>query len=615
MILGADIARRGALIARFDRPHFAGYWASVVASAVFWAVLLFPASRRRGLVRHVSAGLFIALYTIAVGTQSAFHALFHFYLSADAQTAPASLVAAVTGAVPLERPAVALSFLAALGAAVAFVGIARRFARPHPARARLSPLLTPAALYAMITIPVSYYRIQSSPPDLIYAHALRFGVQERLGVQDAWPGLLVQRRSPEPVPPLSPSRRADAPPRNVVLLLQEAQRADVTCIEYDPGCLKATPASNIEAPRRLPLLQMRANSSATAVSLSNLWSGVSPAAPRDVLLSTPLLWELAKAAGLHTAYWTSQHLSFGNARLYVLDLPLDLSCSATELDWQADLFAGARDDDLTSRVIRDWDSLPEPFFAVVHYSNIHVPRVYDPNNAPFQPVNDLDHPSPSNEGYKNYYKNVVYLSDLAVGRLLRFLRSTESGARTVVVYTSDHGESYREHGQQGEHAGTIFDEEIRVPAWVDAPPGVLLPSEEEGLRSVEREPTFHLDLAPTMLDLMGVWDDPSLARFRARMPGRTLLRKGQAAGPMPITTASWVWEGQRPVWGLMLGTKKIQARTFVAPAYDCYDLADDPGEQRPLSEADCDPLPALASAIYGGAPGSMPRRVELDPLR
>ncbi len=72
----------------------------------------------------------------------------------------------------------------------------------------------------------------------------------------------------------------------------------------------------------MPLLQMRAHDSTTAISISNIWSGVRPTESRALLHSVPLLWDYAHAAGWDTAYWTSQNLMFGNARLYVQDIPV-----------------------------------------------------------------------------------------------------------------------------------------------------------------------------------------------------------------------------------------------------------------------------------------------------
>ncbi len=49
---------------------------------------------------------------------------------------------------------------------------------------------------------------------------------------------------------------------------------------------------------------------------------------------------------------------------------------------------------------------------------------------------------------RNHYKNVVYLSELAVARLITHVRAGARGARTVIVYTPDHGEALGEHDNE-----------------------------------------------------------------------------------------------------------------------------------------------------------------------
>src|SRR5687767_7687166 len=107
--------------------------------------------------------------------------------------------------------------------------------------------------------------------------------------------------------------------------------------------------------------------------------------------------------------------------------------------------------------------------------------------------------------------------------MLQHLRSTEAGKRTVIVYTSDHAEAFREHGQMG-HTFSIFDEEIHVPMWIDAPPGTLTPEEDASLKAKKDAFLFHIDLAPTVLDLMGVWDAPQIAEYKTKLHGHSLLR-------------------------------------------------------------------------------------------
>jgi len=601
IVVAFDLLRRTDHIAAFGRLHRLAYAASVAESAVFWAVLLYAASRRRGAFRHVAAALFGVLFTLAAGVQGGFISFYNVYISLEGQIHSKSIFWSLFGHVPFYRPGVFLSFGVAAGLALLLLRLARSVVRPRRVPRLLAPFLVPVVVAAVVQIPVSYRTsIQASMPDMIYFHGIAGLVKEHLGYTNESPDRRVQRRSPEAVPRLTatPKRR-----RNVVLLLQESQRADVTCIEFDPACDLATPFSNAAAKDRLPLNQLRANASTTAISISNIWSGVRPTERREVLHSVPLLWDYAHAAGYDTAYWTSQNLMFGNARLYVQDIPVSRRCVATELDAAADLDTGAHDAMLTDRVIEEWGELKEPFFAVVHYSNIHFPYIYDEKRAPFQP-SEMNKSAEKNEHFKNFYKNVVYLSDMAVGRLIDHIRSTESGQRTVLVYTSDHGESFREHWQLG-HTSALYDEEIHVPGWVDAPPGTLAPEEEASLRAAKDEFLSHLDLGPTFLDLLGLWDDPAMRPFRARMMGHPLTRPERTVEPVPLTNCTWVWECAFRNWGMMRGPMKIEAREWDSE-FHCFNLLDDPEELTNLGEEACAPMPDLARAMFHEMPNVTP---------
>ena len=216
----------------------------------------------------------------------------------------------------------------------------------------------------------------------------------------------------------------------------------------------------------------------------------------------------------------------------------------------------------------------------------------------------MDKSPDKNDAFKNYYKNVVHLSDMAVARLLRHIRSTEAGQRTVVVYTSDHGESFREHWQLG-HTSSVYEEEIRVPTWIDAPAGTLAPEEESSVRAARDQLVWHLDLAPTFLDLLGVWDDPALATYRARMMGHPLTRPERTVEPVPLTNCTWVWECSFRNWGMMQGPYKIEAREWDGE-FHCFNVFDDPDEEDNLGERSCGALPEQARALYHVMPNVTP---------
>ena len=89
--------------------------------------------------------------------------------------------------------------------------------------------------------------------------------------------------------------------------------------------------------------------------------------------------------------------------------------------------------------------------------------------------------------------------------MLRHLRETEAGKHTVIVYTSDHGEAFREHGQMG-HTFSIFEEETHVPMWIDAPPGTLTHDEDREPRDRSATRTFSTSTSPPPSSTSWAWD-------------------------------------------------------------------------------------------------------------
>jgi len=609
MVFG-ELVRRADRLAALPRDYKLAWAGGALESFGLWALLLFAASRRRGAQASLFAGLFLALFTLVLGTEGAFYAVWNTYLTIDGQLHSKNLVQSLVGTLPLGRLLVVFHFVAALLFGAFALRFARHVVRPRAWAWNVATVIVPAALVGVAQIPTSYRGIQASPPDALYVHGYAGLVKEhlardpylreRFGLKIESPDRRVQRRDPEPVPALASK---PARPRNVLLVLEESQRGDVVCAEYDPRCPLATPWSNLVVPNRIALNQLRANASTTAISISNLWSGVSPTESRELLHAVPLMWEYAAAAGYDTAYWTSQNLMFGNARQYVQDLPLSRGCVATHLDPHADFDAGAHDELLSRRVREELGELEEPFFAVVHYSNPHFPYVFDDEIAPFRPAVS-DTAAEKNDEYFNYYRDVVMRSDLAVAELVRAVRASKAGPRTVIVYTADHGESFREHWQMG-HTSALYDEEVLVKGWLDAPPGTLAPEEEANVRQAGEAPIWHLDLAPTFLDLMGVWDDPALAPFRARMVGHPITRAERTVGPVPMTNCTWVWECAFRNWGLMQGSRKLEAREWDG-AYRCFDTAGDPKELVDLGERGCGPLPDVARELYRAMPDVTP---------
>ena len=408
--------------------------------------------------------------------------------------------------------------------------------------------------------------------------------------------------------PRLPAMTAKVPKgRNVLMILTESVRYDAVCVEHSPDC-RLTPFTNRLTESRLPLLEMRSLASTTAISVGVLWSGLLPTQMTEAIRSAPMLFDFARAAGYDTAYWSSQSTMFTGSASFFAALPLSRRCSGADLGEVPD-DAGADDTLVTDRAKRELPKLREPWLSVVQYSNTHYPyRVR--GEEPFQPATE-DKGAEQTAHFRNHYQNAVYTQDRTIADLLAALRASSAGARTIVIYTSDHGEAFREHGQLG-HTTSVFDEELHVPTWIDAPADVLTTGEREALAAARRTPSWHLDFLPTILDLLGVWDAPGIATARQRMMGTSLLRPKRSGAILPLTNCAEIWGCSFRTWGVARGTLKLESREFDA-AWHCWDLARDPREQHDLGAASCAELKSAAEGFFGRLPRDAPEMRGLGP--
>ncbi|HEY0784011.1 MAG TPA: sulfatase, partial [Thermoanaerobaculia bacterium] len=94
------------------------------------------------------------------------------------------------------------------------------------------------------------------------------------------------------------------------------------------------------------------------------------------------------------------------------------------------------------------------------------------------------------------YDGEIRAMDEAFGRLVAYLKQSGRYERTLIVFTSDHGEEFGEHGTVGWHAHTLYDELLHVPLLLKLPHGAHAGGTL--LRLVRS-----LDVAPTVLAAVG----------------------------------------------------------------------------------------------------------------
>ncbi|UCG11245.1 MAG: sulfatase-like hydrolase/transferase [Deltaproteobacteria bacterium] len=94
---------------------------------------------------------------------------------------------------------------------------------------------------------------------------------------------------------------------------------------------------------------------------------------------------------------------------------------------------------------------------------------------------------------RDLYDNNLSFLDSTFERFIDWLKQRKMYERTVILFTSDHGEQFWEHGASL-HGHTLYEEEIRIPV-------ILL---AHGIRArIEDVPVIAADMVPTLLELAG----------------------------------------------------------------------------------------------------------------
>ncbi len=591
-VAAVDLQLRAQQIHAWPRSVVGVYALTLVLGGVLWAGLVAAAAAPRAWLARV---LLAAGAAMAVGAQLYFFGRYHAFMNPRAVVVGTSMMPSVGQQLWSDRASFLRALVPPLAVAALLTATLRRWA---PVSRRWGALGLDAAMLcvvmAMFGHDIKGGGEQAASPDVLYLASMGKLASARWKHDD-----MVDRAHPGPRTPAPVAAMAPRPGRpSVLLVVTESVRATDACSVPTPDC-QTTPYTNTQLPDRFGFSQMRALDSTTAASLAVLWSGIAPTASREALHTAPLLWEYAHAAGFDTGYWTAQNLLFANSGTWLEGLPISRWVSATDLDADPSYEVGADDGKLVDAVLRDLPAMQAPFVGVVHLSNTHFPYVIDEADAPFQPQSRAFGTGDAKK-VLNRYRDAIRRQDAIVARLVRRVRELPGGDRTVVAFVSDHGEQIRERGAIG-HTWGVYDEEVHVPFWIDAPAGTLTDAQAARLRELQDAPLVQLDVLPTLLDVMGLWDDPKIAAFRAAMPGQSLLRGGSPGQPVVLTNCSNIFACAFKNWGAMQGTRKLVA-TQNDVAWKCFDVADDPGENDDLGGEACGPLAELASAGGRGTP-------------
>jgi glucan phosphoethanolaminetransferase (alkaline phosphatase superfamily) len=598
-IVALDFALRGRLLHDFTRDAAIAYAECATAGAFAWGALLVASARRRGATRWAARVVLALLALLSVGTQLQTWARYHAYLNWRTALMGNSLLPCLSQQLMGDRARVLVLLLAPVAVALGMVVGVRKLAPPRrwPAILALPIGCLAVVVTARRARPDAGWD-SGTTPDVLWMQAVSALAKSMRTHDDVMVTLpqLPDARSPRAVPAM---HAKPARPRNVLLLLDESVRAQDVCSVAalpDSGRCDKTPFTNRTLPDRFGFRQMRSLDSTTALSMAALLTGLGPSEPRESLLSAPLLFEYAHAADVDTAFWTSQNLLYANAGRFLDGTPLHFFVSGTELEPYADYLDGADDERLLRRVATDLPVLREPYFAMVQLANTHFPYKVDERDLPFSSTRDWRKMDAFGRTTIRYW-DALHRQDKLIARFL----ATIPRERTVVVFISDHGEQIGEHRRTG-HTWTEHEQEVHVPMWIDAPRGTLTDDEARTLESLRDVPLTMLDVAPTVLDLLGLQGQPPVAATRTERLGVSMLRGGPPADrTLVMTNCSELFSCSSPNWGVIRGSRKLLASEDDVD-WHCFDVLTDPDELRDLGPEECGDLQTIAEGAGRGAP-------------
>jgi hypothetical protein len=587
LAIAMDVVLRARALAAFPPFQWLNYFGSSLASAGFWGGPLWLGSRlflKRSAGARVGLGLFVVLFVLPLaffcfGGQLVYFLVFRSYMARDTVRLGIALRGTLGAWLRSWGASVVIMGVAALVAMSVILWCARRAAPLMKSAWPMVPILSfGGAVYCFWIDFVESRSLQAAPPDTCFIHGMMHALHDGI-LGKGWARRGISLREPATLPPLTvPAHRP-----NVLFIVSESMRSDVWCSAHEGGCTARF--LDPVAPDRLGLGRLTMQSSGTFTSCVLLWTGLGPDADFATLHHAPVLWEMAHAIGYRTAYIGAQNLRYDDFGAFLRRAGIDVLVGAADLGDAADPHIGAPDENATGRVLSFIEGVPKetPYYAVLHLSNTHWPYRVDPDLQPNEP-HDASPTSPMLSLF-NHYKNSVLLQERTVSNLIERLRRLPSFKDTIVIFLSDHGEEFREHGHLY-HLSTIFDDQVRVPSWLLAGEDALTSEQRRSISRFTGRRTYTRDIYMTIVDAFGLYDQRPSFPFADEALGRSLMRWAPNQEPMvPLSNASGVWEPDNPVYGIMHG--EVLAETRIEGLWHCYDTRQDPTEHDALDPSAC----------------------------
>lgn len=367
---------------------------------------------------------------------------------------------------------------------------------------------------------------------------------------------------------------------NVVFVLIDTLRADrLSAYGYSrptSPTLAEVSASGVRFAR------VEAQSSWTKTSMASLWTGLFPhrtgvvrfqhGLPEAARMPAEIFQEAGYVtAGIFRNGWVDSNFGFAQGfGLYVNPTPRKDPQGFRRPSPGAKQLPGT-DADITYAAIEFLKrNQSERFLLYTHYMDVHQ-YAYDGAAAALE----------FGASISDSYDASIHWVDSNVYALLAELDRLDLLKKTLVVFASDHGEAFREHGGEG-HARDLYLENTTVPLIFMLP---FRLSRELVVEPVVR----NVDVWPTILDLAGLPPLPGADGVSLVPLMEAAARNEAIETPKALSYIDQTWglmdRDPAPLFALRDEGRRLLFRPKRPEASEIYDLSSDPGERRNLRRA------------------------------
>lgn len=376
-----------------------------------------------------------------------------------------------------------------------------------------------------------------------------------------------------------------AEPLNVLLILVDSMRSDMPWAGYPR---KIAPVLTELESKSVSYTRGYSISSYTAKSVAGMLSGRYPSSLKrsgyfftKYPASNLFFPEVLQEAGVHTMS--------GHGHLYMkrgngMDQGFVRWDVVDGISFNNSTDRNVTSQKLTPLAIEMLKEVPKDkqFFMYLHYMDPHDQYV--------------QHEESPNWGKssRDRYDSEMFYTDLWIGKLLDFAKTQPWWEKTAIIVSADHGEAFGEH-KAYRHAFHLWDVLTQVPLFF------YIPGAKP--RRIDT-PRGHIDMAPTVLDLMGV-------KPRSEFVGKSLVPEmfgAEEPEDRPVLLDLPVDSNNPERRAMISGDYKLMVygRDY---RYDLFNLKDDPGELKDLDKKEKDKfeeMKALYKKVWGEVPKVKP---------